>query len=92
MAVMKNHASSWSPHAGKRDSGEPGLDSNSVRPYGRYGVGTFTAHPAGLLVVIAVIAIAVMKLPPARLFFLCVAPVGGIIGFILWLRNRNRGF
>ena len=92
MAAMKNHAGSWTPRVGKRDSVEPELDANSLRPYGRYGVGTFTAHPVGLLVVIAVIAIAVMKLPPARAFFICVLPVGGIIGFFLWLRHRNRRF
>jgi hypothetical protein len=73
------------------DSGQRELDSDDVRPYGRFGVGTFTAHPVGLLVVIAVIVIAMVGLPPARLF-LAAFIVGGIFGFFLWLRNRNRGF
>jgi hypothetical protein len=32
-----------------------------------------------------------LALPPARAFFLLVLPVGGIIGFFLWRRHRNRG-
>jgi hypothetical protein len=75
-----------------RESAQRELDSDDVRPYGRYGVGTFTAHPVGIVVVIAVILIAMMKLPPARPFFGATVIVGGIFGFVLWLRNRNRGF
>jgi hypothetical protein len=48
----------------KRDLRESELDLNSVRPYGRHGVGTLTAHPVGLVVVLGVIIMAMMKLPP----------------------------
>jgi hypothetical protein len=75
-----------------RDSGRRELGSDDVRPYGRYGVGTFTAHPVGIVVVIAVIVVAMMKLPPARPFFVASVIFGGIFGLVLWLRNRNRGF
>jgi hypothetical protein len=75
-------------HAGRNSE----LDSNSVRPYGRHGVGTFTGHPVGLVVVIGVIIMAMMKLPPARLFFAAAILVGGVFGLFLWLRSRNRGF
>jgi hypothetical protein len=76
----------------KRDLRESELDLNSVRPYGRHGVGTLTGHPVGLVVVLGVIIMAMMKLPPARPFFAGAVLIGGLFGFFLWLRNRNRGF
>jgi hypothetical protein len=64
------------------------VDFDTVRPYGPAGVGLLTGHPVGLGVIIGVFAFALAALPPARLFFLLVLPLGGVIGFFLWLRHR----
>ena len=41
-------------------------DIDSVKPFGRYGVGVITEHPAGLLVIAAVILLTVETIPGAR--------------------------
>jgi hypothetical protein len=66
----------------------PEVDFNSVRPFGLAGVGLLTEHPVGLLVIIGIFVVALAALPPARAFFLLVLPVGGIIGYFLWLHHR----
>lgn len=66
----------------------PGAESNQLRPYGPYGAGQITEHPVGFLVVAAVWFVVLYWLPPARLFLLCAAPLGALVGLILWLRHR----
>lgn len=66
----------------------PEADANQVRPGGRFGFGLVTGHPIGLLVVAAVLIVVLYGVPPARLFFLGAVVLGGICGFVLWLRHR----
>jgi hypothetical protein len=89
---MKHPPSSWTSHAGKHDSAKSALDETTVRPYGPSGVGILTEHPVGLLVIAAVILIAVVKLPPARAFFIASVVVGAPFGFFLWLYHYRKGF
>ena len=63
-------------------------DIDSEKPFGRFGVGTITGHPVGLLVVAAVILLSIVALPEARLFLVASLPIGGIFGLFLWLRHR----
>jgi hypothetical protein len=61
---------------------------DSVRPFGRYGVGVSPNIPLVLLVVVAVILLTLVTVPESRLFFSAAVMVGGALGFVLWLRHR----
>ena len=63
-------------------------DIDSVKPFGRYGVGVITEHPAGLLVVAAVILVTLETVPESRWFIAAALATGGAFGFFLWLRHR----
>jgi len=76
----------------RREQDDPELNPNTVRPFGRFGVGTVTAHPVGLVVAIGVILIACFALPEAVALLALSLPAGALFGFLLWLRHRNRGF
>lgn len=70
-------------------SGNPAEDADSVGPS---GVGLITGHPVGLVVAVGVILMAIFGIPGALPFFAGALALGGVIGFFLWLYNRNRGF
>jgi hypothetical protein len=74
-----------------RRASNPGLELNhdDIRPFGRFGVGTITGHPVGLLVVAAVIFISIVALPEASLFLAASLPIGCLFGLFLWLRHRQ---
>jgi hypothetical protein len=83
----------YSPSSLRRsESNEPEADPDAVRPYGRFGVGTLTSHPVGLVVVVGVVLMAIFGIPGALPFFAGAIALGGVIGLFLWLYNRNRGF
>jgi hypothetical protein len=63
-------------------------DIDSVRPLRRYGVGVITEHPAGLLVIAAVIILTVETIPGALWFLAATLIAGASFGFVLWLRHR----
>jgi hypothetical protein len=63
-------------------------DIDSVKPFGRYGVGVITENPAGLLVVAAVILLTLVTIPGARWFLAAALIAGTSFGFVLWLRHR----
>ncbi len=63
-------------------------DIDSVKPFGRYGVGAITEHPAGLLVIAAVILLTLETIPEARWFLTATLVAGASFGFVLWLRHR----
>lgn len=67
-------------------SQEPHVDA--VKPFGRYGIGTLTGHPAGLLVVAAVIFLTFETVPGSGWFVAAALVVGGVFGFFLWLRRH----
>ena len=60
-----------------------------VRPYGRFGVGLFTEHPVGLLVVVAMLTVVLWRVPEARWFLAGSVLLGVIIGLCLWLYHRR---
>jgi hypothetical protein len=70
---------------------DDGLGPDNVKPFGPYGAGFFTAHPIGLIVAVGIVFIA-WGLPEARLFTVYSLPVGVIVGFVLWMRHRGKGF
>ena len=72
----------------REQSRDSGADPDRVRPFGPYGAGLITAHPAGLLVVAAIAFIALWQLPEARWFILGSVPLGILVGLALWLRHR----
>ncbi len=76
---------------GVGESSESSLSPFQVVPFGFYGVGVFTEHPAGLLVVAAVCFIAWTQ-PEARWFSLFSLSLGVFVGLVMWLRNRRRSF
>jgi hypothetical protein len=63
-------------------------DLDSVKPFGRYGVGLITEHPAGLLVIVAVILLTVETIPGALWFLAGTLIAGASFGFVLWIRHR----
>ena len=63
-------------------------DIDSLKPFGRYGVGLITEHPAGLLVVAAVILLTLETIPGASWFVAATLGAGTSFGFVLWLRHR----
>jgi hypothetical protein len=63
-------------------------DIDSVKPFGRYGVGVITEHPAGLLVISAVVLLTLETIPESRWFLAAALIVGGAFGFFLWLQHR----
>jgi hypothetical protein len=65
-----------------------GISFDSVKPFGRYGVGVITEHPAGLLVVAAVILLTLETIPGASWFLAATLVAGASFGFVLWLRHR----
>jgi len=63
-------------------------DPHDVRPYGRFGGGLLTGHPAGLIVIAIVLVMTVWRIPETRLFFAGSVVLGMLIGLFLWLRHR----
>ena len=62
-------------------------DIDSVKPFGRYGVGVITEHPAGLMVIAAVILLTVETIPGALWFISATLIAGASLGFVLWLQR-----
>ena len=69
-----------------RHNAEP--HPNEVLPYGRYGGGLFTGHPIGLVIVIGLLFMGLVGIPEARWFLGGSLVLGGVVGFLLWLRHR----
>lgn len=69
-----------------RANAEPPI--TKVVPFGAKGGGLLTGHPIGLVIVVGLLAMGLVGLPEARPFFLGSIGLGGILGFVLWLRHR----
>ena len=66
----------------------PNPQPTEAMPFGRYGGGLLTGHPIGLVIVVGILAMGLIGLPEARLFFGASAALGGIAGFLVWLHHR----
>ena len=60
-----------------------------VVPFGIYGVGLWTSHPIGLVMVFALLFVGFVGLPEYRVFLTLAVPAGAVCGFFIWLRHRN---
>jgi hypothetical protein len=78
-------------HSARDRARDEELGPDTVKPFGPYGAGFFTAHPIGLIVAVALVFVA-WRLPEARWFTIYSLPCGAIIGFVLWMRHRGKGF
>jgi len=83
-ARIDTHRRSARPTASHNDD----LSPAKLRPFGLYGGGHFTGHPIGLLIVLGILVMGLVGVPPARLFFAGSLALGGVFGFLLWLRHR----
>ncbi|MHB8502941.1 MAG: hypothetical protein ACYDCG_09830 [Candidatus Acidiferrales bacterium] len=66
----------------------PEPDPTLVVPFGVKGGGVLTSHPIGLVIVLGLLLMGLVGLPEARPFFIGSICLGGIFGFVLWLRHR----
>ena len=69
-------------------SGRDELGPGDVQPFGTNGVGLVTGHPVGLVLIVGVILMVVAYVPAARWFVGGAVLAGGVIGLLLWLRDR----
>jgi len=84
------HPSTSSPE--KTSSREWTSVSPQLAPFGPLGGGQWTGHPIGLVIVLGFIAMALAGIPESRGFFALSLVLGGVLGCILWLRHRSKGF
>lgn len=54
-----------------------------VVPYGKYGAGLWTGHPAGLIVVIGILVVGLVGIPEWRYFFGATVLVGSLLAYAL---------
>jgi hypothetical protein len=64
------------------------LTPSEVQPFGRYGGGHITGHPIGLVIVLGLFLMGFVGVPAYRWFFAGSLALGGVFGFLLWLRHR----
>ena len=60
-----------------------------VVPYGKFGVGLWTGHPAGLIVVIGIVIVGLVGIPEWRYFFAATVLVGSGIAYLLHRRHES---
>ena len=59
-----------------------------VVPYGKFGAGVWTGHPAGLIIVIGILVVGLVGIPAWRWFFGATVLAGGLLGYLLWRRHQ----
>jgi hypothetical protein len=60
-----------------------------VVPYGRLGVGLWTGHPIGLIVVIGILLVGLVGIPEWRYFFGATILLGSLVGYLLLRRHHQ---
>jgi len=76
----------------KPSSGEAGHAPEHLVPFGRFGAGQWTSHPVGLVVAVGIVLMVLVGIPEARPFFVIALLFGAILGCVLWLKHRSKGF
>jgi len=61
-----------------------------VVPYGKFGAGVWTGHPAGLIIVIGMLVVGLVGIPEWRYFLGATLIVGGLLGFFLWRHHQTQ--
>ena len=59
-----------------------------VVPYGRFGAGLWTGHPAGLIVVVGILVVGLVGIPEWRYFFGATVLVGSLVAYALYRRHQ----
>lgn len=70
----------------------PANDDRNIQdivPYGKFGAGVWTGHPAGLIVVLGILLVGLIGIPEWRYFFAATVLVGSFIGYLL-LRHHHQ--
>jgi hypothetical protein len=60
-----------------------------VVPYGKFGAGLWTGHPAGLIAVIGILIVGLVGIPEWRYFFSATVIVGSLVAYALWRRHSH---
>jgi hypothetical protein len=60
-----------------------------VVPYGKFGAGVWTGHPAGLIVVLGIMIVGLIGIPEWRYFFAATVLFGTLVGYFL-LRSHHQ--
>jgi hypothetical protein len=60
-----------------------------VVPYGRFGAGLWTGHPAGLIVVIGILIVGLIGIPEWRYFFGATVFLGSLFAYTLYRRHQQ---
>ncbi|MGB2662473.1 MAG: hypothetical protein WAK48_00625 [Candidatus Acidiferrum sp.] len=58
-----------------------------VVPFGKFGAGVWTGHPAGLIVVIGILIVGLIGIPEWRYFFAATILLGSLVGYLLLRRH-----
>jgi hypothetical protein len=60
-----------------------------VVPFGKYGAGVWTGHPAGLIVVIGILTVGLIGIPEWRYFFGATVLLGSVVAYFLFRRHQE---
>jgi hypothetical protein len=76
-------------HSTIKETAQDLPNPTTVVPFGIFGAGLWTAHPIGLVIVIALLLIGFVGLQEYRLFLALAVPAGVVCGFLMWRRHRD---
>ena len=60
-----------------------------VVPYGKFGVGLWTGHPIGFVVVLGILIVGLVGIPEWRYFFGATVLVGSLVAYALWRHHQH---
>jgi len=96
----ERQTSFFQPH-GPFESGDKHTDTSKLRPedvwtpeskhlvpFGPGGVGQWTAHPIGLVIVIGLLLMGLVSRTPVSSLLLASLAGGALVGLLLWLHHR----
>jgi hypothetical protein len=60
-----------------------------IVPYGKFGAGVWTGHPAGFIVVIGILIVGLVGIPEWRYFFGATVLLGSLVAYALYRRHSR---